>query len=159
MTLNNMVYSYNFSWGKLKDEQYPNVIREYLDNGVDTFVFTDTMIKSAIEEPSRLDFFRKLVSEMGVKFVSMHAPCGGRTYDLSIPVAEQRSGILKAHIRGIEIASEFGCKTYTVHPGAYYNLAWHYPLNILREKSLAHCLRTESDGSAISFDSVIIRRP
>ncbi len=130
------VYSYNFSWDGLKDEQYPSVIREYLDNGVDTFVFTDPMITSAIEEPSRLDFFRKLVSEMGVKFVSMHAPCGGWTYDLSIPVAEQRPGILKAHIRGIEIASEFGCKTYTVHPGAYYNKAFHYPLEILRRNSM-----------------------
>ncbi len=136
MDSDKMVYSFNFPWHKLKDEQYPCVIREYLDNGVNTFVFTDPMIVSAIETPERIDFFRKLVREMGVKFVSMHAPCGGKTYDLNIPVPEQRPDILKAHIRGLEIASEFGCKTYTVHPGAYYNKCEHYPFDKLHENTL-----------------------
>ena len=127
---NRPVYSYNFPWENLKDEQYPSVIREYLDNGVDTFVFTEPMITAAIETPERLDFFRRLTREMGVRFVSMHAPCGGETYDLNIPVPEKRPSILKAHIRGLEIASEFGCRTYTVHPGAHYNYK-HYPMDKL----------------------------
>ena len=135
MDSNKMVYSYNFPWHSLKDEQYRCVIREYLDNGVNTFVFTDPMITSAIEKPERIDFFRKLVREMGVRFVSMHAPCGGETYDLNIPVAERRPGILKAHIRGLEIAAEFGCKTYTVHPGAHYRNK-RYPMDKLHENTL-----------------------
>ena len=67
---------YNFPWGKLTDELYPSVIREYLDWGVDTFVMSEDLLGRCSKGPDGLAFVKRLADEFHVKFVSTHGFAG-----------------------------------------------------------------------------------
>jgi len=127
---------YNYPWHALPDSLYPRVAREYLDYGVDTFVFSDPLIKACIADPERLSFLRCFTRRMGVKFVATHSPFGS-TYDLNIPEAERRPVMLKDHVRAMAISAEFGAKTYTMHVGAYHHCTKHIPVQDLRPNAIA----------------------
>ena len=107
----------NYSWGNLPQEFYPRVIREFLDNGIDKIVFGDSLITRGLGEPEFIDYLRKLTKELGVSFVAMHAPYG-RNYDMDIPDFWRRPAMIEDHKKAMQIAAEFGSKTYTIHVGA-----------------------------------------
>ena len=107
----------NYTWKNVPQELYPRVIREFLDWGIDKIVFGDCMIKRCLEEPEFIDYLRLLTKELGVSFVAMHAPYG-RNFDLDIPDFQRRPGMIADHRKAMQIASEFGAKTYTIHVGA-----------------------------------------
>lgn len=123
---------YNYPWHALPDNLYQRIAREYLDWGVDTFVFTDPLIEACLKNPERIDFLRALTEKMGIRFVSMHSPFG-KDFDLNIPNMERRPQMIKDHIRAMEIATDFGSKTYTMHVGAYHYIVDHTDLKLLRE--------------------------
>lgn len=122
---------YNYPWASLADNWYSHVIREYLDWGVDTFVLCDDMLERCLAEPDYVDFLRKLMKEFHVRFISAHG-LAGQLRDLNVPELEYRPGIFRDHVRAMEIAAEFGSKTYTVHVGAYYYCYKHVALDALR---------------------------
>ena len=68
---------------------------------------------------------------MGIHIVSIHAPAG-REFDLNIPEKERRPAMIKDHIKAMEIAAEFGSKTYTIHVGAWHHCIKHVDMNLLR---------------------------
>ena len=129
--------AYNFHWGDFPQEKWPFIIREYLDYGIEHFVFSDQLIRKCLDEPEFLDYMKSLCAEYGVHFVAMHAICG-RNDDLNIIEQEQRPRMIAEHIRSLQIAADFGVKTYTVHPGAYFHVVpqYHTPLEILRRNTL-----------------------
>ena len=129
--------AYNFHWGDFPQEKWPFIIREYLDYGIEHFVFTDPLIRKCLAEPDFLDYMKSLCEEYGVHFVAMHAICG-RNDDLDTMETEQRPRMIADHIRSLQIAADFGVKTYTVHPGAYFHVVpeYHTPLEALRRNTL-----------------------
>ncbi len=127
----NVPLCYNFPWYKLTDELYSSVIREYLDWGVDTFVMSEDLLGRCSKGAEGLAFVKRLADEFHVKFVSTHG-FAGQYNDLNVPELEYRPKILQDHIRGLEITSEFGGKTYTVHVGAWYYCFKRTPLDVLR---------------------------
>ena len=129
--------AFNFPWLKYPQDRWPCIIREYLDHGVTHFVFTDRLIRKCLDDAEMLAFMHSLVKEYGVHFVAMHAICG-RDDDLDIIDQERRPSMIDEHIRSLRIAAEFGARTYTVHPGAYYHVVkeYHTPLEILRRNTL-----------------------
>lgn len=133
MTQAELSYYYHFSM--YPDNLVKFAFREFLDHGIDRFVFSDSMITRCLKEPAYLDFLRDLTKKLGVKLVSMHAPFGGE-YDLNIPVPERRTGMISDHVRAMEIAAEFGSKTYTIHVGAYHYCSCGAELPVLRKYAL-----------------------
>ncbi len=127
---------YNYHWHKLSDEMYPRIIREFLDNGVRHFVFSDPQIREALKNPDFLMKLRGLVKKMQVEFVAMHAPFGP-DFDLNITEKERRGAMIREHIRAMEIAAEFGSRTYTIHVGAHHHCTLHVPVPELRENAIA----------------------
>ena len=127
------ILAYNFPWHELRDDQWRKVAREYLDWGVDTFVFTSSLVKMCLHDEARLDFMRGFSREMGVRFIAMHGLCG-LEYDLEYITPEQRPAMLKAHLRALEIEAEFGGRTYTVHTGSYQYVHDHIPVSVLRKQ-------------------------
>ena len=121
----------NYSWGSLPQEFYPRVIREFLDFGIDKIVFGDGMITRGLAEPEFIEFLRGLTKSLGVSFVAMHAPYG-RLFDMDIPDFNRRPGMIADHKKALQIAAEFGSKTYTIHVGAS-----HY---VRREAKLAQLI-------------------
>ncbi|MBO5761468.1 MAG: sugar phosphate isomerase/epimerase [Lentisphaeria bacterium] len=122
---------FNYIWGSLDDAGVKRSIREFLDNGVDKFVITDTQIRQMLENEEKIDFLHKICQDFQVSFGTIHAPCG-KYHDLNIPQKELREGLIKDHIRSLEIAASFNCRTYTVHIGAAPYCYDKYPLDVLR---------------------------
>jgi sugar phosphate isomerase/epimerase len=123
--------SYNFPWTAYPQNLYPRIAREYLDYGIDRFVFVESWIAEGLKHPELIDFLRDFKKKMGIHIVSIHAPAG-REFDLNIPEKERRPAMIKDHIKAMEIAAEFDSKTYTIHVGAWHHCIKHVDMNLLR---------------------------
>jgi len=129
--------SYCYDWATIFDDPaaFRARLREFIDNGARRFVITIGMIRRMIGEPEKVQFLHQVCDEMEVEFCSVHG-MDGKDFDLNIPTPERRKDMFQDHIRAMEIASEFGCKTYTVHVGAAAYCYQHIPLTTLRPLAL-----------------------
>lgn len=122
--------SYFYHWSRIPYDLMPSAAREFLDHGVNRFVFTNLQAQACLNDPDYLLFLRKMVKDMGVKFVSMHGLCG-RDLDLDIPDPELRKTMIAKHIAAMRLAKEFGSETYTVHVGAWAYCTLRIPVPTL----------------------------
>ena len=121
---------FNYIWAKLDEEGIRRSVREFLDNGANRFVITESLLGQMMEDKGKIEFFRKICKDFHVFFSTVHAPCG-KFHDLNIPQKELREGLIRDHIRAMEIAASFDCRTYTVHVGAAPYCYDKYPLETL----------------------------
>ncbi len=126
---------YFYNWSGLSDKQFYSVVREFVDNGCNKFVITDPLLKELINSPERVDFLRKLCKDMSVEFSSVHG-LDGKGFDLNCSDRSRRPDMFKDHIRAMETAVSFGCKTYVVHVGAAEYCYDRVPLDVLRPLAL-----------------------
>ena len=147
---------YNWNWTKLPKDQIPHVIREFLDNGADHFVFTSLLLKQALENPDWIGELKRLEHEFNIKFGAMHTLFGG-DMALNHPDKTLRPEMLEKQIRSLQIASEFEVKTFTVHSDAYHYVHLHYPVETLRpffQESLEILLKhAEKYGIVIAIEN------
>ena len=47
---------YNYDWTTFPDSAFPRIIREFLDNGADHFVFTSELLQRALDDPDYINF-------------------------------------------------------------------------------------------------------
>jgi len=128
---------FNYSWKRIPVESYPVVIREFLDWGVEKLVFDDSLLGRAVKEPEFADVLRGLRKRFGVNFGSMHG-LAGRGYDMdTLESFRSRREMIADHVRALEIAAEFGSRTYTIHVGAS-----HY---VRREAKLPELMKLAAD--------------
>ena len=151
---------YNFPWTQVPRAWYEHVIREFLDWGVDRFVFSHLLTKvfrkfevlnlSLIRDEIRgllmmldnlfgkgkmqecIAFLHGLEKKLGAHFLSMHGLCGPG-FDMNTLDPARRPGMIADHIRCMEIAHEFGAQTYTIHPGASHYVRHEAKLPELRK--------------------------
>ena len=126
--------SYYYDWTSVSDDPaaFRAVIREFLDNGVCRFVIDDKLLIQMLNDPEKITFLHQLCKEMEVQFCSVHG-MAGPDYELTIPEGEKRENMIRGHIRAMETAAEFGCRTYVVHVGSsFYYSKLHLPLTVLR---------------------------
>lgn len=123
--------SYNYDWASLSDQDFYRSVREFVDNGCRQFVLSGTLLTQMIASQERIDFVKKLCAAMDVEFLSVHG-LYGKGFDLNLTDLSGRPEMFRKHIRGMEIAAEFGCKTYVVHVGAAEYCYDHVPLDVLR---------------------------
>lgn len=147
---------YNYDWTNLPDSLIPRVIREFLDNGADHFVFTASLLNRALENPNYIGVLKHLEREYGIKFGAMHALYGG-IMALNHPDQALRPEMLKRQLRSLQIASEFEVKTFTVHSDAWHYVHRHDPMDALRpffQESLEILLRhAEKYGVVIALEN------
>lgn len=129
--------SFNYNWSSLSDDPaaFRSRVREFIDNGARRFVIPDGLLRKMVADPERVAFLHRVCRELEVDFCSVHGLCGN-DFDLNIPTPERREAMIPEHIRGMEIASEFGCRTYTVHVGAAFYCHEHIPMSTLRPLAL-----------------------
>ena len=129
--------SFNYPWAGLSDNPaaFRAAVREFLDNGVRRFVINSEFIGQLILSPEKVNFLHSVCREMDVEFCSVHG-MDGDDFDLNIPVPERRPAMFQDHIRAMEIAAGFGCRTYTIHVGAAFYCYKHVPLSTLRPLAL-----------------------
>ena len=126
---------YNYDWASLDHAALRAVIREFLDNGADHFVISDSYLARLLREPDEVKFLHDVCREMQVSFAAVHG-LDGNDFDLDIPTAERRPQMFLDHARAMEIAAGFGCVNYVVHVGASFYCHKHVPLDVLRPLAL-----------------------
>jgi len=134
---------YNYDWTRVPETLYPRIVREFLDNGAERFVFTSALLQRALTEPDFSAFLKGLEKKFHVKFGAMHALYGGENC-LDSPDPALRSGMLERMIRSLRIASEFEVKTMTVHADAADYVLRRCPVEVTRpffRESLAELLK------------------
>ncbi|MBR7130586.1 MAG: sugar phosphate isomerase/epimerase [Lentisphaeria bacterium] len=134
MSTSNKIFSFFCDWKKCPDELLASSFAEILDNGVSNFVFGEIWMERILQEPKFVATLRHLAGNR-VKFHDMHAPYG-ECYDLACPGTGRRDELIKDHIRALAYASDFGCRTYTIHIGAYDSVFFHTPNEVIRPLAL-----------------------
>ena len=127
--------AYDYKFENLTGYDFRSKVREFLDNGATKFVIKSTLLKQMIEDKERIKFIRKVCNDMEVEFSSVHG-LDGKFFDMNIPEPDQRKIMLESHKKAMAVASDFGCKTYTVHVGAHHYCNEKISLDILRPLAL-----------------------
>ena len=122
---------FNYFWQQLDNRGIQFAVREFLDNGANRFVLTAPLLRQLLDDQERKEFLQQLCRDMKVQFSAAHA-FYGIEHDLNINDPARRPQMLDEHIRAMETAAEFNCKTFTIHVGAGYYCYKKCPLEILR---------------------------
>ena len=131
---NDLIFSHYCDWYRLPDEALPSCFSLCRDLGMKQLVFIDPWIERILREPKFVSFLRTSMRDR-VKFFDMHAPYG-ECYDLAAMGKGRRDDMIKDHIRGLGYAADFGCRTYTIHVGAYDSVVYQVPNEKLRPLAL-----------------------
>jgi len=152
--------SYYYDWTPVFDNPaaFRAVIREFLDNGANRFVIDDKVLYQMVLDPEKIAYLHQICKEMAVEFCSIHGMAGSN-FELNIPEAEKRENMIRGHIRAMEIASDFGCRTYVVHVGSnFYYSQQHIPLSQLRPMAIETLEKllpaAEKNGLTIAVENV-----
>ena len=113
-------YDFNFRDAKL----FGREIREFVDNGVKDFVINDAMCTALLEDHGMISMLHNVCRMFDVNFSAAHAPCG-QFFDLNVPGDEVRKKCFKSHVLCMNTAAGLGCRTYTIHVGAYHSVVEH----------------------------------
>ena len=120
-----------YPWSRLDRSGLRAVLREFLDNGRDRFVISDTLMEQMLADDGRREMLAEACRDMKARFTAVHAPWGAE-WDPNLPTRERRPGMIRDHIRAMGIAAEFGCRNYVMHMGSYFYCYEKVPLDILR---------------------------
>ena len=124
-------FSHCFNWVEYPDKLWNNIISEFKDNGVDCFVLTEGMLKNCLSDPWGFTRLKVRTVKQQISFGDAHLPYG-QPYDLCCAEKGRRPGMLEDQKRAMAFAAELGCKTCTVHMGAYESVYYHTPNSELR---------------------------
>jgi len=126
---------YYYRWQKLSREDFYRTMREFVDNSCRYFVITDEMLKNMLLDPDQVKFLKGVCKDMQVEFSAMHG-LDGRGFDMNTVDPDRRQGMVNDHIKAMNIAAEFKCRSYVVHVGAAHYCYDRISLDILRDLAL-----------------------
>ena len=127
--------SFYFPGYGITDEMIPRVLREFQDWGENQMVICCYLIQECLRNERRIEDLHRWQREFGIRFANMLAPCGPG-FDMNTMDPVRRPAMIRDHIRSMELSSEFGSRTYTIHIGAHHYCWQHAKLPELRK--LAH---------------------
>ena len=126
---------YYYRWQKLSREDFYRTMREFVDNSCRYFVITDEMLKNMLLDPEQVKFLKGVCKDMQVEFSAVHG-LDGRGFDMNTVDPDRRQGMVNDHIKAMNIAAEFKCRSYVVHVGAAHYCYDRISLDILRDLAL-----------------------
>ena len=126
---------YYYRWQKLSREEFYRTMREFVDNSCHHFVITDEMLKNMLLDPEQVEFLKGVCKDMQVEFSCVHG-LDGRGFDMNTVDPDRWQGMVNDHIKAMNIAAEFKCRSYVVHVGAAHYCYDRVPLDVLRNLAL-----------------------
>ena len=88
-----------------------------------------------LREPSFFAPLMTMARKAGIRLGAVHAPWGA-AFDLNCSDTARRKGLIEDHKTAMAYAADAGCRTYTIHVGAYSWVMEHVPMPRLRELAL-----------------------
>ena len=125
--------SHFFDFGEIPEKFYPSIINEFKEYGSTDFVLTDTMLKNFLSEPWACTRMKRLCHIHNISFGDAHLPFG-QPYDLCCSEKGRRAGMIADQKQAMAYAADMGCRTCTVHMGAYESVVYHTPNSELRPR-------------------------
>ena len=123
--------SFFYHWQNVSENMYPNVMREFHDNGVANLVVTSWLLERIIHEPYLLMTLKTMLRNTGMRFFEAHGICSTGN-DPACTDQFRRPDMIADHRRALQCASERGCRTYVIHIGAYESVYFQTPNELLR---------------------------
>ena len=108
-----------YPWKPVPDLMVPLIMQDFADNGAKNLVLIEPWLERLINEPGFCGKLKGWLRASGMNIFECHG-AWGLGYDLNITELPRRKGMIEDHKLGMEYAAFFGCKTYTVHMGPYY---------------------------------------
>ena len=121
-----------YSWQYVPDVMIPNVFAEFKANGVEHLVFSHVWMTRILREPAFFAPLMTMARKAGIRLGAVHAPWGA-AFDLNCSDMARRKGLIEDHKTAMAYAVDAGCRTYTMHVGAYSWVFEHIPMKRLRE--------------------------
>ena len=115
-----VTYLFDFEYTDAKTRPY--VMHEFAVCGAKHLVLTDTLIKQILQDRNLQDQLLREMADEGLSFLDAHAPFGPKI-DLNCPVETLRPQAMLRQKLALQITSDMGVKTITVHVGSDH----HYP--------------------------------
>ncbi len=126
----NLIFSHYCDWYNMPDNVLASCFALCRDLGMNRQVFSDKWCERILRDPHFIRSLRFFAKDR-VEFFDMHAPFG-ECFDLACMGQGRRDDMIKDHIRMLGYASDFGCRTYTIHVGAYDSVVFRVPNEKLR---------------------------
>lgn len=117
--MNDIRLTHFYPWKPVPDLTAPLLIQEFADNGAKNLVLIEAWVERLIREPGFCSKLKDWLRACGMNIFECHG-VWGLGYDLNITELPRRKGMIEDHKLSMEYAAFFGCKTYTVHIGPYY---------------------------------------
>ena len=117
--MNDIQLAHFYFWKSVPDAMVPVLIQEFADNGAKNLVLIEAWVERLLSEPGFCSKLKGWLGACGMNISECHG-LWGAGYDLNITELPRRRGMIEDHKRGMEYAAFFGCKSYTVHTGPYY---------------------------------------
>ena len=124
--------AYYYSWQNVPDNMILNIMTEFKDNGVDHLVFSHHWITRILQEPLLYTNLKRYAYQLKMQIIEVHAPWG-QCYDLACIDKARRPYLIADHKKAMAYAAESGCRTYTMHIGAYESVFYKTPNEELRK--------------------------
>ena len=118
MTAPNFPIVYYYPWQNVPDVLLDSVLAEFAANGARELVLCNYWCQRILKEPL---FYVELITKMRNSRLSLretHAPYGP-LFDLNCSLRPARKDLIQAHAKMMELSADAGCRTYTIHIGAY----------------------------------------
>ena len=109
-----------------------SLLQEFRDNGAEYLVLTPPMLYKILEKPAVADRLQQEIQAAGLSFMDAHGPFMGIS-DLCYPEGKSSQMLLLRHLACLNIAADFGIKTYTLHSGGDFRFPAYSEAQLMDE--------------------------
>ena len=117
---------------QLEERVRGSLLSEFADNEAEFQVLTADMIYKILTDPPYADRLLKEVTSAGSTFLDAHGPFMGIS-DLCYPGEKYSRSLLLRHLTCLNIAADFGIRTYTLHCGGDFRFPEYTEAQLMDE--------------------------
>ena len=109
-----------------------SLLQEFRDNGAEYLILTPPMLYKILETPAVADQLQQEIQAAGLSFMDAHGPFMGIS-DLCCPQGKYSEMLMLRHLACLNIAADFGIKTYTLHSGGDFRFPAYSEAQLMDE--------------------------
>ncbi|MBR5680247.1 MAG: sugar phosphate isomerase/epimerase, partial [Clostridia bacterium] len=108
------------------------LLQEFHDNGAEYLILATPMLYKILEAPAVADQLLQEIQAAGLSFLDAHGPFMGIS-DLCYPEGKYSQMLLWRHLACLNIAADFGIKTYALHSGGDFRFPAYSEAQLMDE--------------------------
>lgn len=123
--------SFYHNWEAIPETMQDSFINEFKANGVKDFVLVNPVLENFIKNPSSFKVWLMLKQRNNINIQDAHMPFGEHM-DLACPDRGRRAKMIEEQKLALAYATDLGCKTATIHVGAFESVIFQTPNSVIR---------------------------